>query len=258
MGLRKIGTIMQIEIVPCLEDNYAYLIRSGAHCAVVDPSEAAPVNAALDRLGWEPTHILNTHHHIDHVGGNLELKKEYGATVIGPGKDAARIPGLDVGVDEASGWEFAGEKVRVLEVPGHTRGAITFVIGGNAFTGDTLFSLGCGRLFEGDTATMWASLSKLMSLPDATRIYCGHEYTESNGRFAFTLEPGNSALGARMAEVKNARAEGWPTLPSTMAAEKKTNPFLRPDSWEIRKKLEMTAASDAEVFGEIRRRKDNF
>jgi hydroxyacylglutathione hydrolase len=258
MGLRKIGTIMQIEIVPCLEDNYAYLVKSGAHCAVVDPSEAAPVNAALDRLGWEPTHILNTHHHIDHVGGNLELKKEYGATVIGPGKDAARIPGLDVGVDEASGWEFAGEKVRVLEVPGHTRGAITFVIGGNAFTGDTLFSLGCGRLFEGDTATMWASLSKLMSLPNATRIYCGHEYTESNGRFAFTLEPGNSALGARMAEVKNARAEGWPTIPSTMAAEKKTNPFLRPDSWEIRKTLGMTDASDAEVFGEIRRRKDNF
>jgi len=249
---------MQIEIVPCLEDNYAYLIKSGAHCAVVDPSEAAPVNAALDRLGWEPTHILNTHHHIDHVGGNLELKKEYGATIVGPGKDAERIPGLDIGVDEASGWEFAGEKVRVLEVPGHTRGAITFVIDGNAFTGDTLFSMGCGRLFEGDTATMWASLSKLMALPNATRIYCGHEYTQSNGRFALTLEPGNTALGARMTEVKNARAEGWPTIPSTMSAEKKTNPFLRPDSWEIRKALGMIDASDAEVFGEVRRRKDNF
>jgi len=249
---------MQIEIVPCLEDNYAYLIKSGAHCAVVDPSEAAPVNAALDRLGWEPTHILNTHHHIDHVGGNLELKKEYGATIVGPGKDAERIPGLDIGVDEASGWEFAGEKVRVLEVPGHTRGAITFVIDGNAFTGDTLFSMGCGRLFEGDTATMWASLSKLMALPNATRIYCGHEYTQINGRFALTLEPGNTALGARMTEVKNARAEGWPTIPSTMSAEKKTNPFLRPDSWEIRKALGMIDASDAEVFGEVRRRKDNF
>jgi len=249
---------MKIEIVPCLEDNYAYLIKAGEHCAVVDPSEAAPVNAALDRLGWEPAYILNTHHHIDHVGGNLELKKEYGATIVGPGKDAARIPGLDVGVDEESGWEFAGEKVRVLEVPGHTRGAITFVIGGNAFTGDTLFSLGCGRLFEGDAHTMWASLSKLMSLPNATRIYCGHEYTESNGRFALTLEPGNSALGARMTEVKNARAEGWPTLPSTIGQEKKTNPFLRPDSWEIRKALGMTDANDADVFGEIRKRKDNF
>ncbi len=126
-----------------------------------------------------------------------------------PAKDAARIPGLDIGVDEASGWEFAGETVRVLEVPGHTRGAITFVIDGNAFTGDTLFSLGCGRLFEGDPATMWASLSKLMTLPDATQIYCGHEYTQSNGRFALTLEPGNAALVARMTEVKDARAEGW-------------------------------------------------
>jgi hydroxyacylglutathione hydrolase len=249
---------MQIEIVPCLSDNYAYLVKEGEHCAVVDPSEAAPVNAALDRLGWEPAYILNTHHHNDHTGGNLELKKEYAATVIGPGKDAARIPGLDIGVDEASGWEFAGLKVRVLEVPGHTRGGITFVIDGNAFTGDTLFSLGCGRLFEGDALMMWASLSKLMTLPDATRIYCGHEYTENNGRFALTLEPGNTALGARMTEVKNARAEGWPTIPSTIGQEKKTNPFLRPDSWEIRKTLGMTDASDAEVFGEIRKRKDNF
>lgn len=249
---------MQIEIVPCLSDNYAYLVKAGAYCAVVDPSEAAPVNAALDRLGWEPTHILNTHHHNDHTGGNLELKKEYGATVVGPGKDAARIPGLDIGVDEASGWDFAGEKVRVLEVPGHTRGAIAFVIDGNAFTGDTLFSLGCGRLFEGDALMMWTSLSKLMTLPDATRIYCGHEYTENNGRFALTLEPGNTALGARMTEVRNARAEGWPTIPSMMGQEKKTNPFLRPDSWEIRKTLGMTNNTDVEVFGEIRRRKDNF
>jgi hydroxyacylglutathione hydrolase len=258
LGLAEMEHAMQIEVVPCLSDNYAYLVKAGAHCAVVDPSEAGPVNAALDRLGWEPNYILNTHHHIDHVGGNLELKKEYAATVVGPGKDAARIPGLDVGVDEASGWEFAGTKVRVLEVPGHTRGAITFVIGGHAFTGDTLFSLGCGRLFEGDALTMWASLSKLMTLPDATRVYCGHEYTESNGRFALTLEPGNSALGARMTEVRNARAEGWPTIPSNIGLEKKTNPFLRPDSWEIRKTLGMTGDSDAEVFAEIRRRKDNF
>ena len=179
---------MQIEIVPCLSDNYAYLVRAGAYCAVVDPSEAAPVNVALDRLGWEPTHILNTHHHNDHTGGNLELKKEYGATVVGPGRDAARIPGLDIGVDEASGWDFAGEKVRVLEVPGHTRGGIALVIDGNAFTGDTLFSLGCGRLFEGDALMMWTSLSKLMTLPDAPRIYCGHEYTAANVKFALTIE----------------------------------------------------------------------
>jgi hydroxyacylglutathione hydrolase len=250
--------MMQIEIVPCLSDNYAYLVKSGEYCAVVDPSDATPINAALDRLGWEPAFILNTHHHNDHTGGNLALKKEYGAVIVGPGKDAARIPGLDVGVDELSGWEFAGFKVRVLEVPGHTRYGITFVIDGNAFTGDTLFSLGCGRLFEGDAAMMWTSLSKLMTLPDATRIYCGHEYTENNGRFALGLEPGNTALVARMTEVKNARAEGWPTVPSTMGVEKKTNPFLRPDSWEIRKILAMESDTDAEVFGEIRRRKDNF
>lgn len=249
---------MQIEIVPCLTDNYAYLVKSHDHCAVVDPSEAAPVKAALDRLGWRPGYILNTHHHNDHVGGNLELKKLYGAEIVGPGKDKARIPGIDTGVDEHSGWEFAGHEVRVLEVPGHTRGAITFVIEGHAFTGDTLFALGCGRLFEGDAAMMWQSLSKLAALPDATKIYCGHEYTENNGRFALTIEPGNAVLKARMAEVKAARAKGQPTIPSTIGVEKETNPFLRPESAEIRKNLGMENAGDTAVFGEIRRRKDNF
>ena len=249
---------MQIEIVPCLTDNYAYLVKSHDHCAVVDPSEAAPVKAALDRLGWRPGYILNTHHHNDHVGGNLALKKLYGAEIVGPGKDKARIPGIDTGVDEHSGWEFAGHEVRVLEVPGHTRGAITFVIEGHAFTGDTLFALGCGRLFEGDAAMMWQSLSKLAALPDATKIYCGHEYTENNGRFALTIEPGNAVLKARMAEVKAARAKGQPTIPSTIGVEKETNPFLRPESAEIRKNLGMENAGDTAVFGEIRRRKDNF
>lgn len=249
---------VQIEIVPCLSDNYAYLIRHGEHCAVLDPSEAAPVKATLDRLGWRPQYILNTHHHLDHVGGNLELKQAYGAQVVGPGKDKARIPGLDVGVDEQSGWSFAGRPVPILEVPGHTRGAITFVIEDNAFTGDTLFAMGCGRLFEGDPPMMWASLSKLMALPDATRIYCGHEYTENNGRFALTLEPDNTRLIARMAEVKAARAQKRPTIPSTMGLEKQTNPFLRPGSAEIRGTLGMKKDSDVAVFGEIRQRKDNF
>ena len=157
--------------------------------------------------------------------------------MVGPGKDKARIPGLDIGVDEASGWEFSGHAVRVLEVPGHTRGAITFVMDGNAFTGDTLFAMGCGRLFEGDPPMMWASLSKLMTLPDPTRIYCGHEYTENNGRFALSIEPDNAALQARMVEVKATRAKGQPTVPSTIGLEKQTNPFLRPDSAEIRKSL---------------------
>jgi hydroxyacylglutathione hydrolase len=249
---------IQIEIVPCLSDNYAYLVKSGDSCAVVDPSEAGPVRAALARRGWTPTHILNTHHHLDHTGGNLDLKQEFGVLVVGPGKDAARIPGLDIGVDEASGWEFDGRKVAVLEVPAHTRGAITFVIDGNAFTGDTLFTLGCGRLFEGDVAMMWASLSKLMQLPDDTKIWCGHEYTQSNGRFALSIEPGNAALVARMKDVDAARARGQATVPSTLGLEKQTNPFLRPDSAEIRKSLGLETASDVAVFGEIRERKNNF
>ena len=249
---------VEIEIVPCLSDNYAYLVKSGTACAVVDPSEAAPVQAALAAKGWALTHILNTHHHLDHTGGNLDLKQATGARVVGPGKDAARIPGLDIGVDETSGWTFDGRKVRVLEVPAHTRGAIAFVIDGNAFTGDTLFTLGCGRLFEGDPAMMWTSLSKLMTLPDETKIWCGHEYTQSNARFALTLEPGNAVLAARMATVNAARAAGKPTVPSSMADEKAANPFLRPGSAEIRKTLGMEQADNVAVFGEIRRRKDSF
>jgi hydroxyacylglutathione hydrolase len=249
---------IQIEIVPCLSDNYAYLVKSGASCAMVDPSEPEPVRAALAKKGWKLTHILNTHHHLDHTGGNLALKQETGAAIVGPGKDAARIPGLDVGVDEASGWEFDGRKVQVLEVPAHTKGAITFVIDGNAFTGDTLFAMGCGRLFEGDPAMMWNSLSKLMTLPDDTKVWCGHEYTQSNGRFALTLEPGNAALVARMDQVNAARAKGEATVPSTMGLEKKTNPFLRPDNAEIRKSLGMEKAGTVAVFGEIRARKDSF
>jgi hydroxyacylglutathione hydrolase len=248
----------EIVIVPCLSDNYAYLVKAGDSCAVADPSEAAPVRAALAARGWRPDYILNTHHHPDHTGGNLDLKSEFGAQVVGPGKDAARIPGIDVEVTEDSGWSFGGEKVQVLEVPGHTRGAITFVIAGNAFTGDTLFALGCGRTFEGDAQTMWASLSKLMRLPADTKIWCGHEYTGSNGRFALTLEPGNKALTARMENVVASRAKGEPTIPSTMALEIATNPFLRVTSPEIRQTLNMERAGDAEIFGEIRSRKDNF
>src|ERR1700761_5567607 len=248
----------EIEIIPCLSDNYAYLVKSGDQCAVVDPSEAAPVRAALEKRGWRLTHILNTHHHLDHCGGNLDLKAQTGAKVVGPGKDADRIPGIDVGVDEASGWEFDGRKVKVLEVPAHTRGAITFVIDGNAFTGDTLFLMGCGRLFEGDPQMMWTSLSKLMTLPDQTQIFCGHEYTQSNGRFALTLEPGNQALRKRMEEVQGVRARQAPTLPATLGLEKQTNPFLRPDSAEIRKSLGMESASTVAAFGEIRGRKDKF
>jgi hydroxyacylglutathione hydrolase len=254
--------LLEIEPVLCLKDNYAWLAydRSEGLCAVVDPSEAEPVSRKLKSLGLTLTHILNTHHHMDHVGGNQALKAEYGATIIGPGKDAARIPGIDVGVVEGQTQAVGHHSAKVFEIPAHTRGHIAFWFEADkaVFTGDTLFAMGCGRLFEGDPPTMWASLSKLMSLPDSTRVYCGHEYTEANGRFALTVEPGNADLAARMAEVKAARAVGQPTLPSVMGLEKKTNPFLRPHSPEIRRTLGMEQAKDVDVFAETRRRKDVF
>jgi len=247
---------LQIETIPCLKDNYAYLISGGGLVAVVDPSEAAAVERAL--AGRKLTHILNTHHHWDHSGGNRELKDKFGAEVIGPEKDRSRIPAIDTGVDEASGWRFGDYAVRVLEVPAHTRGAIAFVFEDAVFTGDTLFAMGCGRLFEGSAAMMFDSLGKLAALPGDTAVYCGHEYTLSNGRFALSLEPGNRDLRERVGEVEAIRADNQPTVPTTIALEKETNPFLRTASAEIRVTLGMENADPVAVFAEIRKRKDNF
>lgn len=253
---------LAIELVPCLRDNYAYLLHDDAEgiCAVVDPSEAAPVKTALAARGWRLTHILNTHHHPDHTGGNARLKQEFGAQVIGPGKDRERIPALDTGVDETTSFALGSHRARILEIPAHTRAHIAFVFESDdaVFTGDTLFAMGCGRLFEGTPDMMWQSLSKLMTLPDSMRVYCGHEYTLNNGRFALTLEPDNRDLVARMRDVEDRRAEGAPTIPSTIGLEKKTNPFLRPDSAAIRRTLAMERATDVEVFAEMRSRKDRF
>ena len=248
----------QIVTIPCLKDNYAYLLIEAGFCAVIDPSEAAPVEAALAARGLKLTHILNTHHHWDHSGGNLALKEAHGATVVGPENDRARIPGIDIGVDEAGGWNFAGRAVRILEVPAHTSGAIAFLFGEAVFTGDTLFAMGCGRLFEGTAATMQDSLAKLAALPDDTAVYCGHEYTLNNARFALTLEPGNTDLQRRAEVVETLRAKLLPTIPSSIGLEKKTNPFLRTESAEIRANLKMEQADSVEVFAEIRRRKDSF
>ncbi|MGA7713185.1 MAG: hydroxyacylglutathione hydrolase [Rhizomicrobium sp.] len=249
---------IEIVTVPCLKDNYAYLVIAEGYCAVVDPSEAAPVEAALAERGLKLTHILNTHHHWDHTGGNIELKAKYGASVIGPAKDKARIPGIDIAVDEASGWQFGSHAVRILEVPAHTSGAIAFVFDAAVFTGDTLFAMGCGRLFEGTAAMMHHSLSKLVALADGTAVYCGHEYTLNNARFALTLEPGNADLQTRTKEVDALRAKALPTIPSSIGLEKQTNPFLRTDSAEIRATLKMDRADAVDVFAEIRRRKDGF
>ena len=251
---------LEIELVPCLSDNYAYLVRDAdaGLCAVVDPSEHEPVKKALAKRGWTLTHILNTHHHFDHTGGNVALKEAFGARVVGPGKDRERIPAIDEGVDEGTNWRFGARTVRVLEIPAHTRSHIAFVFDDAAFTGDTLFAMGCGRLFEGTPETMWSSLSKLMTLPDSTRVFCGHEYTLNNGRFALTLEKDNAALASRMTDVEAARAKHAPTIPSTIGLEKQTNPFLRPDSAEIRRTLGLEGASDVAVFAEMRKRKDSF
>ncbi|MDE1987678.1 MAG: hydroxyacylglutathione hydrolase [Alphaproteobacteria bacterium] len=249
---------LQIETIACLKDNYAYLVHDAGLCAVVDPSEPEPVTAVLAARGLKLTHILNTHHHWDHTGGNKVLKEMFGAVVVGPDKDRDRIPEIDVGVNEAQGWLFGAHSVRILEVPAHTKGAIAFIFDDAVFTGDTLFAMGCGRLFEGTPAMMHASLAKLMTLPDDTAVYCGHEYTLNNARFALTLEPGNKDLQARMREVEAARANGHPTVPSDIGLEKRTNPFVRTGSSEIRATLKMDKAEAVDVFAEIRRRKDSF
>jgi hydroxyacylglutathione hydrolase len=227
---------------------------------VVDPSEPGPVRKALAARGLKLTHILNTHHHFDHTGGNLALKDEFRAEIVGPAKDRDRIPGIDLGVTEDAPWRFGSRAVRILEIPAHTRAHIAFVFADDqaVFTGDTLFAMGCGRLFEGTPEMMSNSLSKLMRLPDDTRVYCGHEYTFNNGRFALMLEPGNADLQTRMSEVQELRARNVPTIPSTIGLEKRTNPFVRPESAEIRRTLNMANTTSVDVFAEMRRRKDAF
>ncbi|MGQ0742119.1 MAG: hydroxyacylglutathione hydrolase [Alphaproteobacteria bacterium] len=253
---------LEIEPVPCLIDNYAYLVyeRGGPFCAVVDPSEAAPLQRALAARGLKLTHILNTHHHHDHVGGNPVLKQESGAQIVAAEKDRARIPGLDVGLREGDVFRLGACEARIIEIPAHTSAHIAywFVDDGAVFTGDTLFLMGCGRLFEGTPEMMCTSLAKLAALPAETRVFCGHEYTLNNGHFAQTVEPNNTALQARMKKESETRARGQPTVPGKIGEELATNPFLRTHSPEIRKALGMDKASDVDVFAELRRRKDVF
>eukprot|EP00887_Chlorella_sp_A99_P006475 scaffold3.g6475.t1 len=254
---------MEIERVPCLNDNYSWLLhepRQGK-TAVVDPAEVAPVVAALERKGWQLTHILNTHHHWDHVGGNEELKRRYGCTVVGPAADRERIPGIDVALADGDRYPFGATELMCFDTPGHTRGHITFYCSEAQalFPGDTLFSLGCGRLFEGTPATMWASLSKLARLPPETRVYCAHEYTESNAKFAASIDPDNAALRKRIEEVTALRAAGQATVPSLLGEELAANPLLRPDDPVIRAALGVPPlASSAEAFGAVRAAKDRF
>ncbi len=253
---------LEIVTVPCLQDNYAFLIHSGetGETAVVDVPEAGPIRDALQERGWSLSHIFITHHHADHIDGVGPLRKETGAQVIGAKADAHRLPDLDMAVSDRDIFTFAGHDVHVHDVSGHTVGHIAYHIpdASAAFTADSLMALGCGRVFEGTFDQMWRSLSKLAALPEDTVIYSGHEYTASNARFALTIEPGNDALRKRAQQVKKARADGQPTVPSTLAEERATNPFLRAHLKEVKAAINMPHASDSECFAEIRQRKDRF
>ncbi len=250
---------------PCLDDNFGVILHlpgtDGGATIAIDVPDADPYLAVLKETGWQLTHVLITHHHWDHVQGLMKLKAATGARVIGPAQSRDRIEGVDESVDDGDTVVIGGTEFRAIATPGHTLDQISWWAPEIRFahTGDTLFSLGCGRIFEGDPAMMWASLDKLAHLlPDDTRIYCGHEYTLSNARFALTVDPDNNALAARASEVEGLREKGLATLPTTMAAERATNPFLRAADPAIRASLGMADASDAEVFAEIRRRKDSF
>jgi hydroxyacylglutathione hydrolase len=244
----------------CLSDNFGLLIHDPAtgRTATVDVPEAAPVLAAAKEKGWTISHILVTHHHADHVQGIAEVKAATGAHVIANGADAHRIPLVDEQVSPGGKATFGSLMADVIDTPGHTVGHINYHFAADRIlaSGDTLFSLGCGRLFEGTPAQMWEALKVLRALPDDTQVFCGHEYTASNAKFAVTVDPGNAALKARAEEVARLRAAGQPTLPTTIGQEKATNPFLRADDAAIAAKLGMTGQPAAEVFAELRERKN--
>ena len=255
---------MKIAQIPLLRDNYGYLIvcEKTKKAAVVDPSEADPVLARLEQEPVEFEAILNTHHHRDHTGGNEGILAKRQVEVYGHKSDHGRIPGLTRPVDEGDEVQVGEMRGKVFFIPGHTTGHVAYLFENNLFCGDTLFTAGCGRLFEGTPEQMQVSLKKLMALPDNTKVYCGHEYTESNLRFAMSVEPKNPKLASRFERVQGLRARGTPTVPSTLEEEKQTNPFLRWDSKEIQ--AHVKAANPAirldpfSVFAAVRKMKDSF
>ena len=251
---------LEIVQVPCFTDNYAILLHesTSGETLCVDAPEARPILSALADKGWKLTTLLITHKHQDHVGGIKQIKDITGAKTYGPAAEAREIPELDETLSEGDRITFAGHPIDVIETPGHTSGHICFHWPDDKllFAGDTLFVVGSGRLFEGTPAEMWNSLTKLMALPDGTALYCGHEYTLSNAEFAARLEPNNIDLQTRLIEIRALRAKNQSTLPSTIGMEKRTNPFLRPDSTEIREKIGMPGEDNVTVFGKIRELKN--
>jgi hydroxyacylglutathione hydrolase len=251
-----------VDCFPCREDNIGYLAHDEAtgRTAAIDAPDAAAIEAAADRRGWTLTDILITHHHADHTDGILPLKGKFGVTVSGPKAEADKIAGLDALLEPGNTVTIGDTVLDVLFAPGHTLGHIVFhdPAGRHVFTADALFSMGCGRMFEGEPKSMWAGLERLRALPGETLIYCGHEYTRANAKFALSLEPDNAALRARAAEVEALRNEDKLTIPVNMATEWATNPFLRADLPELRAAIGMPDAPAFEVFAAIRKAKDNF
>jgi hydroxyacylglutathione hydrolase len=253
---------LNIHRIPARTDNYIWLAcePDSGSVAVIDPADAQPVIDKCTELGVGLTHILNTHHHGDHTGGNLELKEKYGCTIVGSVSDQARIPGIDITVGDGDSYDLGTERAQVLDVTGHTLGHIMYWFADSKalFCGDTLFAMGCGRLSEGTADQMWTALSKFRALPDDTQVYCAHEYTQVNARFALTIEPDNAALIARAAEVDRMREDDVATVPSLLGAERATNPFLRADTPELQTAIGMENAAPVDVFAATRLRKDNF
>ena len=255
---------MKIIQIPLLRDNYGYLLvcERSREAAIIDPSEAEPVLKRVEQEKVNLKAILNTHHHRDHTGGNEGILAQHKLEVYGHKSDGARILGLTQGVDEGDEINIGDLSGRVLFVPGHTTGHVAYLFGNNLFSGDTLFTAGCGRLFEGTAEQMHASLKKLMALPDDTKVYCGHEYTESNLRFAVTLEPKNHKLVSRFERVQGLRTRGASTVPAILEEEKQTNPFLRWDSKELQASLKSQAPDlrldPVSVFAKVRQLKDSF
>ena len=252
----------EIRLFPCLNDNFGYLVHDHATRATasIDAPEAGPIIKALEREGWTLTDILITHHHHDHVGGVAELKQKYGCRVVAPHDKSTKIANADLRVGQGDVVKVGGLLARVLETPGHTLDHISYVSDSEKtlFAADTLFSIGCGRVIEGDHPMMWDSLLKLRALPDDFKLYCGHEYTAANVKFALTVEPDNAALKARAAEVTRLRADGKPTIPTLLGEEKKANVFLRADEPSVAASVRMKGRGAAEVFGEVRERKNKF
>jgi len=253
---------MQITPISCLTDNYAYIINDSKSktVGVVDPSEASPIISFLNKKKLKLNYILNTHHHFDHIGGNTELKKIYDAKVVGFFGDKHRIPGIDVTLKDNEKWTFGNSLVKILHIPGHTLGHVCFFFEKEkiVFTGDTLFSLGCGRIFEGNHKQMLSSLNKIKKLPKNTNIYCGHEYTYKNAKFCLKYDSNNNSLKKKFAIIKKLRSQNLPTVPTSLEDELNSNIFLRCDQNDLKIKLNMENHEDYKVFKKVRDLKDSF